>query len=660
MLLFSCLFLFFFVVLKKRTGAEKSFSQISKNVFCDKIDSSLNSSLCSEMKFYQIIAIMAINPQYFYSISRDIDVCHKTGILRFTSKLEYFLPVGQFISDSPLSAKCSKFSFEILNCGKGCNIAIGVCPSNYLPRRMPGWNFGSFAYHADDGGIYTGMGWPQECTVTCTIGDVMKCEVDFENKWILFYKNNNLISTVKNISDFGNFHAVVGFHSPGSAVRLLEKEPWQTKETVPPSVLEARRFVSSQNFWANFCSWLVIGFLIALFTIKEFFTNVVLDKKCIVIPTNKMTAQAPTKSTATNTIPAQPPTECMELVHASSIQKTSAMNILLIPFSEFLKSIFSNKDKTIISKTSPNTVINIIKEMIVEINTEYKRTARTNPQKKMLSPSAPQRETLDFVKYAADCDDVCPSYWSGGCDGLVDVYKRTRDCIERLIKSTSFQSVIGQGNNAGDLVFNEIDIVDIKRVQNMKLFGKYQTARRELLRKTAESNKLCQDIDTITNSTGGVLTTKHLCDFMKQELITEINEHYLFHGTREDLVETLTNRGLDYRVSSPKCRFGKGIYMAESFSKADSYTEDARSALKGTELYMLLVRSLLGNVCRLADDNYDLCRAPCKLCRSDRCICQKQDLYDSVMGDKKRKFRQFVVYSNNQCYHEYLITYKRM
>lgn len=40
----------------------------------------------------------------------------------------------------------------ILSEGDSCMISIGVVPRHYQHDRQPGWNPGSVAYHADDGG----------------------------------------------------------------------------------------------------------------------------------------------------------------------------------------------------------------------------------------------------------------------------------------------------------------------------------------------------------------------------------------------------------------------------------------------------------------------------------------------------------------------------
>ena len=42
--------------------------------------------------------------------------------------------------------------------------------------------------------IFSGTGYPVLRTHSCTIGDIMKCEIDFDGGNILFYKNDFVVS----------------------------------------------------------------------------------------------------------------------------------------------------------------------------------------------------------------------------------------------------------------------------------------------------------------------------------------------------------------------------------------------------------------------------------------------------------------------------------
>lgn len=74
---------------------------------------------------------------------------------------------------------------------------------------------------------------------------------------------------------------------------------------------------------------------------------------------------------------------------------------------------------------------------------------------------------------------------------------------------------------------------------------------------------------------------------------------------------------------------------------------------------MLLIRLILGNVCVLQNSQkYKI--PPCMQCKIPSCTTAQHRPYDSVVGDGKWIFREFVVYAKEQCYPEYVITYDRV
>ena len=52
--------------------------------------------------------------------------------------------------------------------------------------------------------------------------------------------------------------------------------------------------------------------------------------------------------------------------------------------------------------------------------------------------------------------------------------------------------------------------------------------------------------------------------------LQEINEHYLFHGTKPDIVDKIIHEGLDSRLTN-KAMLGRGVYCAEDPTKSDQY-----------------------------------------------------------------------------------------
>ena len=78
----------------------------------------------------------------------------------------------------------------------------------------------------------------------------------------------------------------------------------------------------------------------------------------------------------------------------------------------------------------------------------------------------------------------------------------------------------------------------------------------------------------------------------------------------------------------------------------------------GTELKMFLVRVCLGEM-YVTDKVNGFARPPCMKCYLDKCMCNDNEFFDSVVGDQSWIFREFVVYEKALVYPEYLITYTR-
>ncbi|XP_046365981.2 uncharacterized protein LOC124141863 isoform X4 [Haliotis rufescens] len=165
---------------------------------------------------------------YHSLFCREAKVSHSSGTVSYDS-MSPDIPVGQFVSECPLSPTCNKFSFEIVNQGQMCYISIGVCHRRYPGNRQPGWLPNSIAYHADDGGIYHGNGQPSRHASRARVGDTMSCEVDFQAKIVIFSLNDVVVyrSPALRLPP-GGFHAAIGFHSHGESVCLLEMEPWRS------------------------------------------------------------------------------------------------------------------------------------------------------------------------------------------------------------------------------------------------------------------------------------------------------------------------------------------------------------------------------------------------------------------------------------------------
>ncbi|CAH1787703.1 unnamed protein product [Owenia fusiformis] len=233
--------------------------------------------------------------------------------------------------------------------------------------------------------------------------------------------------------------------------------------------------------------------------------------------------------------------------------------------------------------------------------------------------------------------------------------------------------LIGQGNDAVGLGnYKRIKVTNIERVENKDVFKQYY-AKLQVMCGAAIAKKI-QPIGYANQSP--VFTSTLGLSTLDSALITEVNECYLFHGVKPEYVDGISKHGADARMSK-NAMMGSGIYMAESSTKSDQYSDHKPNPItgkgrvaKGTDLKMFLMRVLLGNV-YVAESDYDFKMPPClkykKGCNDIQCS-KGHDKYDSVMAIYRPKtnpkqplnFREFIVYEKSHAYPEYIITYQRI
>ncbi|XP_052090788.1 uncharacterized protein LOC127727713 [Mytilus californianus] len=194
---------------------------------------------------------------------------------------------------------------------------------------------------------------------------------------------------------------------------------------------------------------------------------------------------------------------------------------------------------------------------------------------------------------------------------IKEVSKRENDAIVKLISRTWKSNLAGQGLDAQQRGYSQMRVVKVERIENPSLFLKYAQNRQDFLRRLEITNRLFE-FPRVTKI-GPIKTTVNMNKNVFTDIHSEINEHYLFHGTSEATVRAIANDGLDVRLAGDGM-FGRGIYAAECPTKSDHYTGDILS------------------------------------------------MFDSVMSAIHGKHREFITYDQNRCssYPEYIITYKRV
>lgn len=230
------------------------------------------------------------------------------------------------------------------------------------------------------------------------------------------------------------------------------------------------------------------------------------------------------------------------------------------------------------------------------------------------------------------------------------------NAVKDLVEYTWDKSKVGIGADARNIRTNSISVTDVERIENVKLWYEYVHARETLLRNVIGGSPF-EHLNTMSRR-GPVLTSTLFRETLTRELYSDLNEVYLFHGTKPELVDNIKIKGMDPRHSSDQSMMGRGNYFAESSTKSDQYA-DNKNNRREQGFHMFLVRVLLGNI-YLAKDRYQYKLPPCTACLNDECKNQNHEHFDSVVADIGGSlFREFIVYDANQCYPEYIITYNR-
>ncbi|XP_062615760.1 uncharacterized protein LOC134277439 isoform X1 [Saccostrea cucullata] len=275
------------------------------------------------------------------------------------------------------------------------------------------------------------------------------------------------------------------------------------------------------------------------------------------------------------------------------------------------------------------------------------------------------REVLEHQK--------TPLYWKefrGGYDIKYYLKQKKDFCRVNMVDSDTFKAIsemveqtwdqahVGHGADAKGLGHQGIKVTKIERVESIELFSHYSQQRERIIRQMLRSGlNSYPRIETVTQK-GGILTTLKMPKLLNTSLYLDINEHYVFHGTKSSFIENITKKGIDPRKSSDRLLFGQGIYCGESSTKADQYTDD-KSHRQQKGLQMLLVRLLIGNPF-VSGQEQSYKHPPCSTCKTTTCVIGEHCNYDSIIVEGRWLFREFVVYEPNQCYPEYIITYDRV
>lgn len=200
----------------------------------------------------------------------------------------------------------------------------------------------------------------------------------------------------------------------------------------------------------------------------------------------------------------------------------------------------------------------------------------------------PARGTKTFCRAKYEEDIFPPTNWTKFCSDksikewrantpsdkfceLVPTDKSTSQKIEQLVEDTWELNKVGHGKDAVGLGHSHIKVIKVERIENIHQYESYAGMRSQFFDKAAKQG-LFPKLEQISNSKGVIGTTAIIDKSLTVNLCGEINEHYLFHGTKMNSIDAILGQGFDFRVAGDNAMFGQAIYFAESSTKADQYT----------------------------------------------------------------------------------------
>ncbi|EFC38379.1 hypothetical protein NAEGRDRAFT_73830 [Naegleria gruberi] len=185
-----------------------------------------------------------------------------------------------------------------------------------------------------------------------------------------------------------------------------------------------------------------------------------------------------------------------------------------------------------------------------------------------------------------------PSYWKNNTFlsftsryYVIDVSQYLKDIVQEIMNSTCNTRTLGSGRDQIQKAFySKLIVSSVHRVENYSLFSSFAARVNHLQSYQDPPNYIQVKTEEIPKSSTAF-------EWMKNSgLNSDMNEKYLWHGTKPEYVQAITEHGSDERVASLSGLFGAGIYFAEYCSKSDQYcTPDSNN-----EFTILLCRVVLG------------------------------------------------------------------
>ncbi|CAE7219577.1 hypothetical protein PTNB73_09874 [Pyrenophora teres f. teres] len=134
-------------------------------------------------------------------------------------------------ADFPMPRQCGIYYFEITVISKGKDgrmIGIGFSGPKVALSRIPGWEPDSYAYHGDDGQVFSNTTSGRSYGPKFGTLDVIGCGINFRTNTAFFTKNGHLLGTAfRDLKPNMPYYPTVGMKKPGETVQVnFGQEPF--------------------------------------------------------------------------------------------------------------------------------------------------------------------------------------------------------------------------------------------------------------------------------------------------------------------------------------------------------------------------------------------------------------------------------------------------
>ncbi|KAH7086535.1 CTLH/CRA C-terminal to lish motif domain-containing protein [Paraphoma chrysanthemicola] len=134
-------------------------------------------------------------------------------------------------ADFPMPRQCGIYYYEatVISKGKdGRMIGVGFSGPKVALSRIPGWEPDSYAYHGDDGQVFSNTTSGKQYGPKFSTLDVIGCGINFRTNTAFFTKNGHMLGTAfRDLKPNMPYYPTVGMKKPGETLRAnFGQEPF--------------------------------------------------------------------------------------------------------------------------------------------------------------------------------------------------------------------------------------------------------------------------------------------------------------------------------------------------------------------------------------------------------------------------------------------------